>query len=70
LSAGHSISPYYSALIWAGLGELDEAFEWLIRSCEQREAVLMYLKLTAPLIPKLNADSRLADLLRRIGLPE
>ncbi|MFN0112192.1 MAG: tetratricopeptide repeat protein [Blastocatellia bacterium] len=70
LSASHSASPYYSALILAGLGEMDRTFESLERSYEQREAVLMYLKLTAPLIPGLNADPRLADLLRRIGLPE
>ena len=60
----------YSALIYAALGEMDRAFEWLEKSYAQREAMLVYLKHTAALIPGLSADPRLTDLLRRIGLPE
>ena len=60
----------YSAMIYAALGEMDGAFEWYEKSYEQREAMLVYLKCTAPLLPGFKDDPRLADLLRRIGLPE
>jgi hypothetical protein len=55
----------------AALGEIDQAFEWLEQGYEQREGTLLFLKQSAALlIPGLRADPRLADLLRRIGMPE
>lgn len=68
LSAQQYVPSYYLALIYAGLDELDKAFEYLERSYEQREAILVYLKFSAALIPGFSTESRLADLLRRIGL--
>ncbi|MFL6276417.1 MAG: protein kinase domain-containing protein [Blastocatellia bacterium] len=59
-----------SALIYAGLGEWDRAFELFEEAYEQREGVLVCLKHLASLIPGFSDDPRLADLLRRIGLPQ
>ena len=57
-------------LVYAGMGELERAFAWLEQAYEQREGMLVVLKDLARLIPGLSPDPRLADLLRRIGLPQ
>jgi serine/threonine-protein kinase len=59
-----------SAVVYAGLGEWDRAFDLLEQAYEQREGVLVCLKPVAALVPGLSDDPRLADLLRRIGLPQ
>jgi tetratricopeptide (TPR) repeat protein len=70
LSTSRYLLPYSIALVYAGLGEVDRAFEWLEKSYEQREGLLLALKHTASRIPGFSSDPRLADLLRRIGLPK
>jgi len=70
LSASQYLLPYSIALVYAGLGEVDRAFEWLEKSYEQREGLLLAFKHTASRIPGFSSDPRLADLLRRIGLPK
>jgi serine/threonine-protein kinase len=62
------IPSYYFALIHAGLGENDHAFEWLERAFRERSTVLTYLRLDARFAP-LRSDPRYADLVRRIGFP-
>jgi len=57
------------ALIHTGLGEKDEAFEWLDRAYEKRDKGLLYLKTEAALAP-LRSDPRYHDLVRRMGFPE
>lgn len=70
LSAKKHVQRYCFAMVYAGLGEMDRAFEWLEQAYEQREGVLVLLKPMPPLIPALDADPRLPGLLRRIGLLE
>ncbi|MGE0130691.1 MAG: protein kinase [Blastocatellales bacterium] len=70
LSAQRYVQRYDLAIVHAGLGEMDRAFELLEQAYEQREGILVFLKQVALRIPGLNADPRLADLMRRIGLPE
>jgi serine/threonine protein kinase len=71
LSSRRYVPRYDVALVYAGLGENDRAFECLDQAYEQREGTLIFVKrVAADLIPGLRADPRLADLLRRIGLPE
>ena len=55
------------ALIHAGLGENDLAFEWLDRAFEERSSWLVSLKVE-PLFDSLRSDPRFNDLLRRINL--
>jgi TolB-like protein/Flp pilus assembly protein TadD len=61
------IGRYEIALVYAGLGEKDEAFAWLEKSFAARDKGLAYLKIDPPLDP-LRSDSRFQDLLRRVGL--
>jgi len=60
------VPSYFSALIYAGLGDKDRAFEWLERAFQERSTVLAYLRLDPRLAP-LRSDPRFAELLRRIG---
>jgi eukaryotic-like serine/threonine-protein kinase len=70
LSARQYVQQFCIALIYAGLGEMDRAFDWLEQSYEQRDGNLINLKQIATIIqPGLLADPRLTDLARRIGLP-
>jgi tetratricopeptide (TPR) repeat protein len=60
------ISPYCLAIIYLGLNEKDEAFEWLGKACEERNAWLVYLKVN-PIFDGLRSDPRFDALLRRAG---
>jgi adenylate cyclase len=68
LSAKKYVQRYCFAMVYAGLGEMERAFEWLERAFEQREGVLVLLKPMPLMIPALGADPRFAHLLQRIGL--
>jgi non-specific serine/threonine protein kinase len=62
------VSPYFFAQIYAGLGEKDQALEWLERDYEERDHWLTYLKIE-PMLDSLRSDSRFQELVRRVGLP-
>jgi DNA-binding winged helix-turn-helix (wHTH) protein/TolB-like protein/Flp pilus assembly protein TadD len=62
------ISPYHVAMVYAGLGERDKAFNWLGKAYADREGRLTILKVV-PEFDSLRSDPRFADLIRRIGLP-
>ncbi len=70
LSAQHHSLPFELAIVSVGLGELDRAFELLETAYEQRAGILTWLKYIAAIMPGFRDEPRLADLLRRIGLPE
>ena len=55
------------ALIYAGLGENDLAFEWLDRAFDERSSWLVSLNVE-PMLDSLRPDPRFAGLLRRLGL--
>ncbi len=69
LSSKQYISPYNIALVFTGLGEKDQAFEWLDKAFEDRSGLLVYLN-TQHSFDSLRGDPRFHDLARRIGLPE
>jgi hypothetical protein len=60
------VSAYDIAVIYAGLGETEQAFRWLDKAAAQRPFWLCWLKL-APRLDGLRADPRFRDLLQRIG---
>src|SRR5262249_34714626 len=62
------VSSYHAALIYAGLGDTDKAFEQLERADDERAEFLVYLKMEPRLAP-LRTDPRYQNLLRRVGLP-
>jgi hypothetical protein len=57
------------ALVYAGLGEKDQAFAWLDKGCEERSFQLQWIKIE-PRLDSLRSDPRFQDLMRRVGLPE
>jgi TolB-like protein/DNA-binding winged helix-turn-helix (wHTH) protein/Flp pilus assembly protein TadD len=57
------------ALIYAGLGEKNEAFVWLEKGYEQRTFQMQWLKIE-PRWDGLRSDPRFQVLMRRIGLPQ
>jgi serine/threonine protein kinase/tetratricopeptide (TPR) repeat protein len=61
------VADYSIALIYAGLGEKDQAFELLEKSYREHTVDMLTLYYD-PLIDNLRADPRFADLLRRVGL--
>jgi tetratricopeptide (TPR) repeat protein len=67
-SKGSYVSPYSSAVVYAALGEKDEAFQWLERAWKQRDAQFTYLALDPELDP-LRSDPRFPPLLERLHLP-
>ncbi len=70
LSVLRHLLPFELALVNVGLGELDRAFELLEKAYEQRAGILVWFKYISAMMPGFKDDPRLADLLRRIGLPE
>jgi serine/threonine protein kinase/Flp pilus assembly protein TadD len=57
------------ALVYAGLGEKDQAFAWLEKAYGERSFGMAYLKVE-PRWDSLRSDPRFADLVRRVGLPQ
>ncbi len=69
LSKHKYADPFAIAEVYAGLGERDQAFEWLQKACEEKSLWLgMFLK-DDPRLESLRSDPRFHDLLRRRGLP-
>lgn len=69
LSEQQHVPPYDIALIYAGLGDKDRAFEWLTRACEERSSWLVWLRVD-PRFDSLHVDQRFTDLLRHVGLTQ
>jgi serine/threonine-protein kinase len=62
------IGMYGIALVHAGLGEKDQAFEWLERAFTERDKGMLFLKVDQALDP-LRSDPRFDDLVRRMNFP-
>lgn len=67
-SAVRYVAPYRLAMVCIGMGEKDQAFSWLQKSCEQRDLGLACLKVEA-MADSLRSDPRFDDLLKRISFP-
>ncbi len=61
------VSPYYVAMIYAALGEKEQAFAFLARAYAERSRRLVFLKVN-PVWDSLRSDPRFVDLVRRVGL--
>jgi tetratricopeptide (TPR) repeat protein len=62
------VAPYDIALIHAGLGDKERAFEYLERAYQDRNEPMCWLNVN-PGLDSLRSDPRFSDLVRRIGLP-
>jgi eukaryotic-like serine/threonine-protein kinase len=70
LSAQEYVPAYSIALVYAGLGEKDQAFTWLEKAYEERGFAITQGFKRDPRWDSLRSDPRYANLLRRIGLPQ
>ena len=70
LSAHTYVASYNVAIIYAGLGEKDQAFAWLDRAYKDRSYYLADYLPTDARLDNLRSDPRFADLRRRVGLPQ
>src|SRR5687768_9182365 len=61
------VSPYTVAAVYAGLGDQDQAFNWLDKAVEARDIWLMNLKVD-PVFAQLRTQRRFTDTLARIRL--
>ena len=61
------VLPYGFAVIHVGLGEYDEALEWLEKAYEERNSWMPFIQVEPRLDP-LRSDPRFQDLLRRMNL--
>ena len=61
------VQPMWIAVIHLGLGENDQAFDWMQKAYDDLSAWLVYLKVD-PLFDPVRGDARFAVLLRRVGL--
>jgi DNA-binding winged helix-turn-helix (wHTH) protein/Tfp pilus assembly protein PilF len=66
-SKQRSVSAYYIALIYAGLGEKDQAFVWLEKSYREKADGIIFLKVE-PGFDGLRSDPRFHGLLQRMSL--
>jgi tetratricopeptide (TPR) repeat protein len=62
------VGRYEVALIYAGLRENENAFEWLDHAYQVRDKGLTFL-LIDPCLDPLRSDARFAPLLQRLGFP-
>ncbi len=69
LSKARYVSPYNIAIIYAGLNDKDQAFEWLERAYQDRSFNMTLLR-TETVLDNLRTDPRFKDLLKRMDLSE
>jgi serine/threonine protein kinase/Flp pilus assembly protein TadD len=68
-SSQRYVAPVEIAIIYVGLGEKEQAFDWLEKAYRDHSPWLIWLN-ADPRFDRLHSDPRFADLLRRIGLPQ
>ena len=66
ISKQRYVPAYGFAIAYAGLGDKDQAFQWIERSLQDRAWDVTYLKVD-PIMESLHADPRFADLVKRVG---
>jgi TolB-like protein/DNA-binding winged helix-turn-helix (wHTH) protein/Tfp pilus assembly protein PilF len=67
LLAHRYVSPFYMALLYAGLGDRRQAVVWLDRGYDDRSNNMIFLNVV-PQFDSLRSEPRFQDLRRRIGL--
>ncbi len=63
------VSPFYVALVYAGLGENDRALDWLDKAYADHSNAIVFLKVD-PQLDTLRANPRFHELQRKLRLPD
>jgi TolB-like protein/Flp pilus assembly protein TadD len=61
------VPPVAFAFVYAGLGKIDDAFHWLKKAADERDGLLIYLKVGSA-FDNLRSDPRFPGILNRVGL--
>jgi hypothetical protein len=61
------VPPVAFAIVYAGLGKIDDAFYWLEKAANERDGFLIYLKI-ASVFDNLRSDRRFSEMFNRVGL--
>jgi tetratricopeptide (TPR) repeat protein len=69
ISEQHYVPPASIAIIYAALGDKDQAFAWLQKADKERDGLLTRLRVD-PRFDSLRSDPRFNDLAKRVGLPQ
>ena len=69
MSSERFVNPDYIAIVYIGLGENDEAIEWLYRATEARTDWPLFFPVD-PVTDSIRSDPRYRELLRTVGLSE
>ena len=67
ISSRSYVSPYWIAIIYAGLGDDNSAFDWLERGIASHDGSMIFLKVE-PILDRLRPDPRFGRLLASVGL--
>ncbi|MFC2157510.1 protein kinase [Acidobacteriota bacterium] len=68
MSTKRHVSSYSRAIVYMGLGEMDNTFEYLEKAFEEREPTLPSIKV-APFMDSIRSDARFKALLKKMQLP-
>jgi serine/threonine-protein kinase len=68
LSENMYVSPFEHAIVYAGLGEKEEALRWLEKGLEERDHDMAFLNRWS-MFDRLRSDPRFQDLVRRMNFP-
>jgi tetratricopeptide (TPR) repeat protein len=63
----HYVPPVAFAVVYAGLGQTDDAFDWLGKAVDERDGLLIYLKVGS-VFDSLRSDPRFSAILTKVGL--
>ena len=69
IMARRHVPAYLLAICYVGLGEKDQALDWLVRTCEENSAESPFVS-ADPRLAALRPDPRFHALLHRLGLLE
>jgi serine/threonine-protein kinase len=67
ISKQRYFSPYWIAVVYAGLGDNDQAFQYFEKAFEDRYFLMIWIN-SDPRFDNIRSDPRFADLVRRVGL--
>jgi tetratricopeptide (TPR) repeat protein len=67
ISKQRYFSSYWFAVVYAGLGDNDQAFQYFEKAFEDRFFLMIWMN-SDPRFDNLRSDRRFADLVRRVGL--
>jgi hypothetical protein len=62
------VNQYELALIYVGLNQNDQAFEWLDKALREHSDQLIYLNVD-PRLDSIRSDSRFTNFVRLVGIP-